>query len=155
MGEVAYRLDLPASSKVHPVFHVSLLRRVLKPEDQLLPTLPIPEANLQVPEKILQQRVIRRGARKLLQALVQWSDSTPELATWEDLETLKQLFPRAPTSRFSSEGDCQRQQSATAGRQRCQPKRKAQAQASLTSSACRPRMGFGPHVCISTLPPSL
>lgn len=32
---MAYRLDLPASSKVHHVFHVSLLRQVLKPSHQV------------------------------------------------------------------------------------------------------------------------
>uniref|UniRef100_A0A8R7UV01 Chromo domain-containing protein n=1 Tax=Triticum urartu TaxID=4572 RepID=A0A8R7UV01_TRIUA len=37
-----------------------------------------------------------RGAKRVLQLLVQWSNGSTELATWEDLETLKQMFPRAP-----------------------------------------------------------
>jgi hypothetical protein len=28
--------------------------------------------------------------------LIQWSNSPPELATWEPLATLRQQFPRAP-----------------------------------------------------------
>lgn len=73
-----------------------MLRRVLKPEQHVLPSLPLPEANLQVPEKILHQRVISRGVKKILQALIKWTNSSEELATWEDLDALKQMFPRAP-----------------------------------------------------------
>ena len=49
-----------------------------------------------MPAEILQQRVIRRGSSSLVHVLVRWSNSSDELATWEDKETLKQLFPRAP-----------------------------------------------------------
>lgn len=96
VGEVAYRLDLPPSSRVHPVFHVSLLRKVLAPDCQVLPMLPVPNAQFQFPEQILQQRVVRRGADSLVQVLVKWNDMLVEMATWEDKVTLKQKFPRAP-----------------------------------------------------------
>lgn len=96
VGEVAYELALPASRKVHPVFHVSLLKKVLSPDCQVLPQLPSFDAHLQVPVQILQHRVIRRASSSLVQVLVRWSDSSAELATWEDKETLKQMFSRAP-----------------------------------------------------------
>ena len=40
--------------------------------------------------------MVRRGNDSVVQVLIRWNDSTEDMATWEDKETLKQLFPRAP-----------------------------------------------------------
>jgi hypothetical protein len=48
---------------------------------------------LQVPELVLQQRVTSSDNTVVLQALVKWSRLSVSLATWEDLEPLKQRFP--------------------------------------------------------------
>jgi hypothetical protein len=44
--------------------------------------------------RVLQRRVRQQGVRTLVQVLVQWSGCTEDLATWKDLEALRQRFPQ-------------------------------------------------------------
>jgi hypothetical protein len=59
---------------------------------------PLPQAldGLQIPLKILQRRVRTSDSHVVPQVLIQWSNLPRSLATWEDLEAIKQRFPRAP-----------------------------------------------------------
>jgi len=93
---VAYKLDNPEQSKVHPMFHVSQLKACLGPGRQVLSQLPHPDATHQIPNLVLQRHVRQRDLGTIVQVLVQWSGSPAEDATWEDLDSLKQQFPRAP-----------------------------------------------------------
>jgi hypothetical protein len=90
IGAVAYKLALPPGSSVHSDFHVSQLKASAGSQ-VVAPELPAP-SSFQVPEKILQHR-LSSGDKSILQGLVQWSGMPAALATWENLETLKQCFP--------------------------------------------------------------
>jgi len=81
IGEVAYKLELPEHSRIHPVFHVSQLKPCLGPGQQVLPSLPHPDSILQVPVDVLQRRVRARGLSIVVQGLVQWSGGSAEEAT--------------------------------------------------------------------------
>ena len=96
VGKVAYRLELPESSRIHPVIHVSQLKKVIGSNVQVQQDLPTPEASMQVPFKVLQRRLRRKGSSAVSQVLVQWTGLTEDLATWEDAEVLRQHFPAAP-----------------------------------------------------------
>ncbi|KAF9679018.1 hypothetical protein SADUNF_Sadunf07G0096400 [Salix dunnii] len=64
VGPVAYKLQLPAGSQIHDVFHVSLLKKKLGPISPLSPDLPPISDNSTVlpqPEDVLQSRVITKG----------------------------------------------------------------------------------------------
>jgi hypothetical protein len=80
---------------VHPVFHVSQLKKAVGSK-VAVSSLPQELSELQVLEKVLQHRLINRGVRSVLQGLIQWSSAPASLAMWEDLEALRQHFPAAP-----------------------------------------------------------
>ena len=55
---------------------------VLVSED--LTSVSIDPMQVQQPEKILQSRMVKRGAKMIKQVFVQWTSMPPEMATWED-----------------------------------------------------------------------
>jgi hypothetical protein len=98
-GAVAYRLELPEEmSDIHPVFHVSQLRRCLKVlEEKRIPVETIdlpPDLRYQeVPVKILDTVVKRTITSEVRVCRVQWSRHGVEEATWEREDALKKEFP--------------------------------------------------------------
>lgn len=96
IGPVAYKLALPPSSSIHPVFHVSLLKPAPSTKYTVVPTLPDYDDDLQVPEAVLQRRLHSRHDGAVPQVLVKWSGLDESLSTWEDEEALRQQFPQAP-----------------------------------------------------------
>jgi hypothetical protein len=71
IGSVAYKLQLPASSSGHPIFHVSQLKAAV-PVSHSAEPLPDSLDGLQVPVKILQKRVAKTGTAVRLQVLTVW-----------------------------------------------------------------------------------
>jgi len=96
IGSVAYRLLLPPYSSIHPVFHVSQLKKAVSPSHSVSPSLPDITDELQVPIAFLDRRLHRLRDKTVPQLWIHWSNSPPTLATWEDEITVKQQFPRAP-----------------------------------------------------------
>lgn len=96
MNSVAYELQLPPGSSIHPVFNVSQLKPVVGYRDPVHDILPNLSHDLQVPEEVLDSRLIRRGAKTVKQVLIQWTDSPASLATWEYKQAIQQRFPLAP-----------------------------------------------------------
>lgn len=93
IGEVAYHLDMPSTSRIHPVVHVSQLKKALGANVEVHTVLPSPLDVLQVPTRVLQRRLRQKGNLAVSQVLIQWSGQPESLATWEDFDELKQRFP--------------------------------------------------------------
>ncbi|XP_026459201.1 uncharacterized protein LOC113359843 [Papaver somniferum] len=97
IGKVAYKLNLPVTSRIHPVFHVSQLKPKLG--EGLLPqtTLPSMDSNgcLKVtPFQILSTRTVKKNQQLVDQVLVHWNHSAAADATREDKALIKQQFPK-------------------------------------------------------------
>ena len=99
VGAVAYRLELPPQSEIHPVFHISQLKPFTPdytPVYSALPAITNLQASQAVPERVLQRRLVRKGNTAIPQVFVQWSGLSPTSATWEDYHVLKTRYPEAP-----------------------------------------------------------
>ncbi|KAK9071834.1 hypothetical protein SSX86_008263 [Deinandra increscens subsp. villosa] len=93
VGDTAYRLQLPDNSRIHPVFHVSLLKKF----EGKIPTA---MGNMDdfgfegqlhlLPDSILDTR---KDDEDNIMVLVKWENQGLEEATWENWEELKLKFP--------------------------------------------------------------
>lgn len=99
IGEVAYRLDLPATMKCHPVFHVSLLRphrtSTAFPDrdddSRPPPVLESADGDHYLVERILESRTIGRGTSQRREYLVKWLGYPYYDATWEPEANVRRL----------------------------------------------------------------
>lgn len=96
IGAVAYKLKLPEGSRVHPVFHVSLLKKAVGnyQEDTELPDLLEEHVEVYEPEAVLATRNVKQHGEEVKQLLIHWKGKTMEEATWEEELMLRSQFPK-------------------------------------------------------------
>eukprot|EP00253_Pinus_taeda_P033469 PITA_33469 len=86
IGEVAYKLALPPTAKIHPFFHVSCLKKVIGNNCKIQTSLPELEEEgsiwLQL-EQVLDTRERHLCGRMIKDVLFKWKDTSPEDATRE------------------------------------------------------------------------
>ncbi len=94
IGKVAYKLRLPEGARIHPVFHVSMLKKQVGKTSPISTELPpIADGDIAVePEAILDTRWVKRGSGFAEESLVQWKKLPKEDATWEDTQELRSRF---------------------------------------------------------------
>lgn len=96
IGSVAYKLQLPEASRIHPVFHVSQLKQVIPNNAPVFSTLPTSlELDVQSlsPSAILDRRMVKRGNAAVVQVKVRWGSLPEDFSTWEDYDVLCVRFP--------------------------------------------------------------
>ncbi|XP_070034706.1 uncharacterized protein [Nicotiana tomentosiformis] len=97
IGEVAYKLELPPEmSLLHPVFHVSMLKKVVGD-----PLAIVPVKTIEVIEELsyedISVAILNRKVRKLrnkevASMKVLWRNQQVKEATWEDEEEMKEKY---------------------------------------------------------------
>jgi hypothetical protein len=99
VGKVAYKLKLLANSQIHPVLHVSQLKKSVPPAQVHSLDFPlhfITDEKVGVqPTHIHDRREIKHGRGYIKQALVEWSGLPSTLRTWEPEVELRRRFPLA------------------------------------------------------------
>ncbi|CAH9095864.1 unnamed protein product [Cuscuta epithymum] len=95
VGHVSYKLDLPPGARIHPVFHVSLLKTFKGPVKESPPTLPadLLEECPNSPITVCGTRRILRHGRLEPQVLVHWPGSSQDDVSWMDKRTLDEMLP--------------------------------------------------------------
>ena len=87
IGTMASKLEIPASSRVHLVFHVSYLKKVISDK------IPIQNIFLELdeewkiilePKVITETRILQLRNQSISEYLIKWKNLPAEDSTWED-----------------------------------------------------------------------
>jgi len=86
IGTMAYKLELPAATQVHPIFHVSCLKKVIA--DKLLVQTILLELDAEgkiilEPKVVKETRTLELRNRSILEYLIKWKNLPIEGSTWE------------------------------------------------------------------------
>ena len=93
IGPVAYRLELPATATIHPVFHISQLKRAFGESansEELLPFLTANHEWKAVPQEVFSYQKNEKGGWEVLMS---WKGLPHHEATWESYDDFQQSFP--------------------------------------------------------------
>jgi hypothetical protein len=87
IGTMAYKLELYAYSRVHPIFHVSCLKKVIGdniPVQTIFPELDEEGKIILDPKAITDTRIRWLRNSSILEYLIKWRKLPAEDSTWED-----------------------------------------------------------------------
>jgi hypothetical protein len=87
IGTIAYKLEFPASSRVHPIFHVSCLKKVIGdkiPVQSIFPELDEEGKIMLDPEAITDTIIFQQRNRSISEYLIKWRKFLAEDSTSED-----------------------------------------------------------------------
>ena len=90
VGPVAYRLDLPPElSKVHNVFHVSMLRKYIPDPSHVLRDRPI-----ELKDNLTYEETPVQRSKVIPLVKVLWRNHEREAATWEPEAQMRRQYPQ-------------------------------------------------------------
>ena len=87
INSMSYKLELHASSRVHPVLHVSYLKKVIGdklPVQMILPELDKERKIILEPGEITKMGTRQLRNRSIPKYVIKWKNLPTEDSTWED-----------------------------------------------------------------------
>lgn len=96
VGIVAYKLELPLGTRIHPVVHVSQLKKHIPPSSSVssdLSSVGVDPLLMVAPAAVVERRTVLRGASTVPQMCIQWQGLPSSMTTWEDEVGLCKRFP--------------------------------------------------------------
>ncbi|WMV37285.1 hypothetical protein MTR67_030670 [Solanum verrucosum] len=98
VGNVAYELELPQElATVHPVFHISMLKKCMGDLSLIIPTEDIGIKDSlsyeEITVQILDCQVRKLRTKEVVSVKVLWRNQFVEKATWEAEEDMKKRYP--------------------------------------------------------------
>jgi len=87
IGTMAYKFELPSSSQVYPIFHVSCLKKVIS--DKFLVQIVFPKLDKEgkiifEPEAVMETRTRKLRNRLISEYIIKWKKLPTKYSTWED-----------------------------------------------------------------------
>ena len=94
VGKVAYKLQLPSTSKIHPVLRVSQLKKHVHCAcvQGYMPEMNDDGLIRAEPVAVLDRRLGKQGNHAVVYVLIQWSNTPKEEATWELYSYIEKRF---------------------------------------------------------------
>ena len=132
IGPATYKLQLPVGTRIHLVFHYSMLKPFHQPPlpdnnpALSLPSVVINNQPLVSPLAIVETRYNLESSKPRLQVLMQWDGFLPGDTTWEDWEQLQASYHLEDKVILEGPGDDSKQDYAVT-----KPKRRSNAPAYL------------------------
>ena len=80
-------MELPASSRVHPIFHVSCLKKVIGDKisvQTIFPELDEEGKIILEPEAVIETRTRKLRNRSISEYLIKWKNLPAKYSTWQD-----------------------------------------------------------------------
>jgi hypothetical protein len=97
VGKVAYMIDLPRGSLIHPVFHVSQMKPFTPNYTPVFSEMSVLQDFSQeklAPEALLESRLVKKGNATTPQVSIKWQGLPDSVTTWEDWYVLISRFPK-------------------------------------------------------------
>lgn len=89
-------MNLPEEAQIHPIVHVSQLKRRLGTGEVAMERLPAVTEEGKIvfrPARALEYRKIKRSGRFRWEVLIEWESLATTEATWEEVDMIRQRFP--------------------------------------------------------------